>query len=144
MSSVFSFLCVKIIYMINYFIVLITALFFDIPWLFTMGKSFYGTHLAHLMADKVNFLAAGIFYMLYAVGVLFFVISPALKNGESFLKVFLAGCLFGLIAYATYDLTNHSSLKDWPIIVTVVDMIWGTILTGVSSVIAYSIIKLIS
>jgi uncharacterized membrane protein len=66
---------------------------------------------------------------------------PGIKSGHALFSVFLAGALFGLVAYATYDLTNHATLRDWPLVVTLIDMIWGAFLTGVSSVIAVTLVN---
>lgn len=107
----------------------------DAIWLFSTGAQ-YKKWLGHLFADKVNFVPAVIFYLIYTFGVVFFVVWPAIKGGASIPAVLLSGALFGLVAYATYDLTNHATMKDWPIVVTVLDMAWGAILTGAASVAA--------
>jgi uncharacterized membrane protein len=88
-----------------------------------------------MMTSKVNWIAAILFYLLFIVGLLVFVIRPALSGGAP-LQALFYGALFGLISYATYDLTNLATLKDWPVIVTVVDLIWGTVLGGAVSFIS--------
>ncbi|MBL8088883.1 MAG: DUF2177 family protein [Anaerolineales bacterium] len=115
-----------------YFITLITFLAIDSFWLGLVAPSFYRSQIGHLMADNANFLAAGIFYLLYIYGLLIFVILPSLKN-ESMYQNVIRGALFGLITYATYDLTNLATLRDWPLLVTGVDMAWGTILCGITT-----------
>jgi uncharacterized membrane protein len=105
-----------------------------------MGSK-YKTWLGHLFADNVNFYPAIIFYLIYTFGSVFFVISPAMKQGTSLLNTFLYGALFGLVAYATYDLTNHSTLRDWPLHVTLIDMAWGALLTGITSTFVVYIIN---
>ncbi len=112
----------------------------DAVWLFSTG-GLYKKWLGHLFAAQVNFIPAVIFYLLYTLGVVYFVLVPAVKNGSSVLALFVSGALFGLIAYATYDLTNHATMRDWPLVVTVLDMVWGMILTGTVSVIAVSLYK---
>ncbi len=112
----------------------------DAVWLFSTG-GLYKKWLGHLFAVQVNFIPAVIFYLLYTLGVVYFVLVPAVKNGSSVLVLFVSGALFGLIAYATYDLTNHATMRDWPLVVTVLDMVWGMILTGTVSVIAVSLYK---
>lgn len=112
----------------------------DAVWLFSTG-GLYKKWLGHLFAVQVNFIPAVIFYLLYTLGVVYFVLVPAVKNGSSVLALFVSGALFGLIAYATYDLTNHATMRDWPLVVTVLDMVWGMILTGTVSVIAVSLYK---
>ena len=110
----------------------------DAAWLTTVAPKFYSSNIGHLMAEKPNLLPALIFYLLFIVGVLVFTTIPALKE-QSIQKVFINGALFGLLTYATYDLTNIATLKEWPLIVTVVDMIWGTILSVVTSLASYYI-----
>ncbi len=126
----------------TYIITLITIAIIDSAWLFSMGSK-YKTWLGHLFADSVNFIPAVIFYLIYTFGIMFFVVSPALKQGTSLLNIFLYGALFGLVAYATYDLTNHATLKDWPLHVTLLDMAWGALLTGATSVIVVYITNLL-
>lgn len=128
--------------MITYIISLLTLAVIDAVWLFSMGSK-YKTWLGHLFADSVNFIPAVIFYLIYTFGIMFFVVSPALKQGTSLLNIFLYGALFGLVAYATYDLTNHATLRDWPLHVTLLDMAWGALLTGATSVIVVYITNLL-
>jgi uncharacterized membrane protein len=90
------------------------------------------------MKPDINWLAAIIFYLLFIAGLVLFVISPAVEK-HSWVHALIFGALFGLISYATYDLTNLATLKDWPVIVTVVDLIWGTVLASAISVITYFI-----
>jgi uncharacterized membrane protein len=106
------------------------AVFFaiDMVWLGLLARTFYRKHLGFLMAPNPNWLAAIIFYLLFIVGILVFVVLPGLESG-SLRDTLLRAALFGLITYATYDLTNLATLKDWPVTVTVVDMIWGTVLS---------------
>ena len=113
----------------------------DGVWLATMTSRFYKKNLGNLLAEKANFLAAGLFYAIYVVGVLVIIINPALENKYSYVKTFVHGAIFGLVAYSTYDLTNQATLKNWPVIVTIVDMLWGALLTGLVSVVALRIIK---
>lgn len=114
----------------------VSFLAIDAVWLSTMAKRFYAPNIGHLLAESPKFGPAIAFYALYIFGVVFFVVSPALESGAGLLKVFLSGALLGLVAYGTYDLTNQATLKDWPILVTVVDLLWGSLLTGFVSVIA--------
>lgn len=113
----------------------------DGVWLATMTSRFYKKHLGGLLAEKANFFAVGLFYAIYVVGVLVIIINPALENKYSYLKTFIHGAIFGLVAYSTYDLTNQATLKSWPAIVTVVDMLWGMLLTGLVSILTLRIIK---
>ena len=109
----------------------------DMVWLGLVASNFYKTQLGSLMGD-INWTAAIIFYLVFLVGLTFFAIYPAaLKN--SLMTAAILGGLFGFFTYATYDLTNLATLKDWPLSVTIVDMIWGTILgAAVSTITVYA------
>ncbi|MGD9344657.1 MAG: DUF2177 family protein [Candidatus Aminicenantes bacterium] len=115
-----------------YLITLVVFFVVDMIWLGVVAKGFYRRHLGAFMTPKVNWTAAMLFYLLFIVGLLVFVIRPALAAGAPINALFF-GALLGLVSYATYDLTNLATLKDWPLIVTVVDLIWGTVLGGVVS-----------
>ena len=110
----------------------------DIIWLVLVAKKFYQEQIGFLMKPDINWFAAIIFYLLFIAGLVVFVISPAVEK-HSWVHAILYGALFGLITYATYDLTNLATLKDWPLLVTVVDLIWGTVLAASISVITYII-----
>jgi uncharacterized membrane protein len=106
----------------------------DFLWLSTMTKLFYRPRLGDLLNEQPVWAPAVLFYVLYGIGLLAFVLRPALSDGTGLLAVFLWACLFGLVAYGTYDLTNHATIRDWPVAVTVVDMAWGALISGVASV----------
>jgi len=108
----------------------------DMVWLGFVAKSFYARHIGFLMKSDVNWVAALLFYLLFIAGLVAFVIAPAVEKG-SWVRALLFGALFGLITYATYDLTNLATLKDWPFVVTVVDMVWGMVLAGTVSVVTW-------
>ncbi len=110
----------------------------DMTWLVLVAKKFYQQQIGFLMKPDINWFAAIIFYLLFIAGLVLFVISPAVEK-HSWVHALIFGALFGLISYATYDLTNLATLKDWPVIVTVVDLIWGTVLASAISVITYFI-----
>uniref|UniRef100_UPI003BACE643 DUF2177 family protein n=1 Tax=Stappia sp. TaxID=1870903 RepID=UPI003BACE643 len=108
----------------------------DYLWLGRIAGAFYRNRLGHLMADNVNFAVAGGFYAFYVVGIVIFAIQPAFRSG-AWTDALLYGALFGFFAYATYDITNLATLRDWPVTVAVVDVIWGTVLTGTAAVAGY-------
>jgi uncharacterized membrane protein len=122
-----------------YLITLPVFLVIDAIWLSLISRKFYDQHLSYLMKTDVNFVAAGLFYLLFVVGLIVFSVLPALEK-NSWTQALFLGALLGLISYATYDLTNLATIKDWPWIVTIVDMTWGTILGAFVSVISYFII----
>ena len=114
------------------FVYLITVpIFFviDLTWLGVVAKGFYQKHLGYLMRPQINWAAAILFYLLFIIGIVFFAVRPALES-QSPMRALVYGALFGFFAYATYDLTNLATVKDWPVIVTVVDLVWGTVLCG--------------
>ena len=110
----------------------------DMVWLVLIAKKFYQEQIGFLMKPDINWFAAIIFYLLFIAGLVIFVISPAVEK-HSWVHALILGALFGLITYATYDLTNLATLKDWPLLVTVVDLIWGTVLASSISIITYLI-----
>jgi len=109
----------------------------DMFWLGIVAKDFYQTQLASFLGP-VNWTAAIVFYLIFIVGILIFAVAPAL-SAQSLSKAILLGALFGFFAYATYDLTNLATLKEWPIIVVIVDLIWGAVLSGSVAAASYLI-----
>jgi uncharacterized membrane protein len=110
----------------------------DMVWLVVVARSFYQKQLGFLMKPNINWAAAILFYLLFISGLIIFVIKPAMVK-QSWVHALLYGALFGLVTYATYDLTNLATVKDWPLLVTVVDLIWGSVLAAAVSVITYFI-----
>ncbi|MET0959712.1 MAG: DUF2177 family protein, partial [Psychrobacillus psychrotolerans] len=104
-------------YLKTYVVTIIVFFLIDIVWLGFISKNLYQEKLGHLMKADVNWVAAGLFYLLFIAGLIFFVINPALAK-DSWKYALFAGGFFGMIAYATYDMTNLATLKDWPIQVT--------------------------
>ena len=123
-----------------YFIALPVLVALDMLWLTLVAKNFYTKHIGFLFKPEFNILPGFIFYLLYVVGLVFFVVVPALNKG-SWVYALLVGLLFGLIAYSTYDLTNQATLKNWPMIVTIVDLAWGATAASFVSVVTYLIFK---
>lgn len=113
---------------------------FDAFWLTVVASKFYKSQIGGLLLEKPNMTAAVMFYVIYVIGIVAFVLSPALEKG-SWQYALGYGALFGFVAYATYDLTNLSTLKGFTTKLVVVDMLWGVCLTAAVSVISYGIIK---
>jgi uncharacterized membrane protein len=124
----------------NFAITFVVFMAIDLVWLGVIAKNLYSKYLGYIMTDHVNWGAAILFYVLFIVGLLFFVIHPALAK-NSWMYALGAGALYGLLTYATYDLTNLATLKDWPITITIIDMIWGTTLAASTSIISYLILQ---
>ncbi len=130
-------------YLKLYLATLITFFAIDLLWLGLVARSFYQKHLGFLMAPSPNWPAAIMFYLLFIVGILVFVVVPGLKD-DSLKTTLIRAALFGLITYATYDLTNLATLKDWPVGLTLVDMLWGTVLSVAVSLTSFAIGKRLS
>jgi uncharacterized membrane protein len=109
----------------------------DLLWLGVIAKGFYQTNLGHLLGP-VNWYAAVAFYLIFLAGLTYFAILPALESG-SFATALMLGALYGFFTYATYDLTNMATLRDWPLVVTIVDIAWGTILGGLVASVTHTI-----
>ena len=119
-----------------YIFSLISFLVIDVIWLGFLAKGIYNKYLGKLMAPAVNWPAAFIFYFLFIIGLLYFSVIPALKQNNINLAI-IKGILFGLFTYMTYELTNYAVIKDWPINIVIIDIIWGIILTLSVSLISY-------
>ena len=124
----------------TYITALIVFFAIDLVWLGVIAAKLYRHYLGGLMADKVNWPAALIFYGIFISGLVYFVIEPALAK-QSLSFAIGAGAFFGFITYATYDLTNLATLKDWPLPITIIDLIWGSILSASISGISYFILQ---
>jgi uncharacterized membrane protein len=110
----------------------------DLIWIGVVAKGFYAKQIGSLLKPDVNWTAAILFYLLFIVGLVIFVITPAVEK-NSWVHAVLFGALFGLVCYATYDLTNLALTKDWPLLVTIVDLAWGAVLAASVSTITYFI-----
>ncbi|OUM02337.1 DUF2177 family protein [Variovorax sp. JS1663] len=104
----------------------------DAAWLSTMAGRLYRPAIGHLMQPGFDAKAAAIFYVLYLAGLVFFAVAPALE-ARSWTSALGRGALLGFIAYATYDLTNQATLKDWPWRLTLIDLAWGTFMTAAAA-----------
>ena len=120
------------------FIALPIFIALDLTWLGVVAKNFYRAQLGFIMTSDIKWTAAIVFYLVFISGLVFFVIAPAVEKGE-WTQALLIGALFGFIAYATYDLTNLATLKDWPLLVTIVDMAWGATIGAAVSTATYFI-----
>lgn len=127
-------------YLKLYFATLAVFFAVDMLWLGFVARTFYKKQLGFLMAADVNWYAAIIFYLLFIAGILVFVVVPGIRENNLGLTL-LKAAFFGLITYATYDLTNLATVKDWPLAVTLVDLAWGTLLSTVVSLSGFYIGK---
>jgi uncharacterized membrane protein len=115
----------------------------DMVWLGLIAKNFYKQQIGHLLKSDVQWIPAILFYLLFVAGLVVFVIAPAVEK-KSWSEALLRGAFFGLVTYATYDLTNLALAKDWPLLVTVVDLLWGTALGATVATLTYFIAQKIS
>ena len=105
-----------------------------------MAKGFYQKNLKYILSPHVNWTAAILFYLIYIVGILIFAVLPGIAK-DSLRHAALWGALFGFFTYATYDLTNLALLKDWPLNIVVIDILWGTVLCTAVATIGFYIAK---
>lgn len=121
------------ILIIAYLTALVVLVSVDALWLF-LTKSLYANYIGHLLSGAVRWFPVVLFYLLYAMGVLFIVVIPLVERGASIQKIAIMGALFGLVAYGTYDLTNWATLKNWPPIIVGIDLFWGACITALVSI----------
>lgn len=111
-------------------------LLIDSFWLIKVSPKLYKENIGHLLADKPQLWAALVFYLIFIAALLTLVIIPAL-NDHNFAKAIITGAIFGLAAYATFDLTSQAVFEDWPVKITIIDLIWGTSLTTIVTAVSY-------
>lgn len=128
---------------LGYFFTSVVFFAIDMVWLGWVAKGFYRKHLGNFLSDQVNWKAALVFYFLFVAGIFLFAILPAIER-NSLVRAVILGGLFGFFTYATYDLTNLATLKDWPLTIVFVDITWGVVLTGAVSGAGYKIMGWIS
>ena len=124
------------LYAVSYVAALVAMAIIDAVWLTSMANVLYRPTLRDIMLPAINYAPAIVFYLLYPIGLLVFAVEPAFRSG-SVGTALAYGALFGFMAYGAYDLTNHATLRNWTLTLTVVDMAWGTILSGLVSAAAF-------
>jgi len=121
-----------------YLIALPVFFIIDMIYLGFIAKSFIRSQIGFIMKTNLNWFAAILFYLLFIAGLVIFVLTPAVEK-RNWLNALYLGALFGMFTYSTYDLTNWATLKDWPLLLTVTDIIWGIVLSSSVSMISYFI-----
>jgi uncharacterized membrane protein len=121
-----------------YLIALPVFFVIDMLWLGVVAKSFYHSQIGFMMKTNINWVAAIIFYLLFIAGLVFFVLAPAIEK-RSLIFALATAAFYGILTYSTYDLTNLATLKDWPLLITIVDIIWGMVLSTSVTLISYLI-----
>jgi uncharacterized membrane protein len=127
---------------LHYLVVLVVFLAIDAVWLMNAGRLIYKPEIGQLLLDKPDFFVAFLFYAIYAAGLLVFVVTPQLAEGNIG-KAALYGGFFGLVAYATYDMTNLATLKGFTTKIAIIDMTWGTVLSASVSAASVWLIRLL-
>lgn len=112
--------------------VFFTLFVIDMLWLRVIAVTWYQQGMGSLLAPSPNLVAAALFYLVYPVGLMIFAVLPS-ETGHGVLKAAGMGALFGFFAYATYDLTNLAVIKNWPVGLSILDMAWGSLLSGVAT-----------
>lgn len=123
-----------------YLITLFSFLALDSVWLAYISPAFYQQYIGHLLAPEPNFIAAGFFYLIFIGGLVYFAVAPGAET-RSLRTGAIRGALYGLTTYATFDLTSQAVFRDWPTIVTVIDLLWGTALSSASATLAIHLYK---
>ncbi|MBN2221922.1 MAG: DUF2177 family protein [Vallitaleaceae bacterium] len=124
----------------NFIITFVVFFCIDLVWLGIVAKNLYSKMIGYIMSPKPNWYAAIVFYVIFIIGLMFFALYPALEK-DKVIYALLYGMFFGFVTYSTYDLTNLATLKDWPILITVIDLAWGTFLGGATTTLSYLAIK---
>ena len=120
-------------YLIAYVATVIVMIAIDLLWLGVIAKPMYQQGIGHLMAAQPNIPAAILFYLIFPLGLMVFAVLPNAAPA-AWSKALIYGALFGFFAYATYDLTNLATLKQWPVALSVIDIAWGSLVSSVASV----------
>jgi uncharacterized membrane protein len=126
--------------LISYALTFVVFFIVDMAWLGFIAKDLYKKYLGDFLSEQVNWTAAVVFYLLFIVGVFIFAIMPSVEK-NSVVSAITLGALFGFFTYATYDLTNLATLKGWPVTIVFIDIIWGSVLTGIVSTAGFYIVK---
>lgn len=129
-----------LLYLKTILISLFVFIVIDLIWLTLIANKLYSEELAGILKEKIKFIPAIIFYIIFLIALSIFVVVPALNEG-SLKKAVLLGALFGLVTYATYDLTNYATMKGFPLKIVLIDLTWGTFLGMMTSTVTYLIYK---
>lgn len=114
---------------LSFILTTLVFLAIDIVWLGWMAKDLYNKMIGHLLSPQVNWVAAIIFYLLFITGIFIFAILPAIEK-DTWKYALLYGALFGFFTYATYELTNLATLRQWPATLVFIDIAWGVFLSA--------------
>ncbi len=119
-------------YLVAYVVTMIVMLAIDLLWLAVLAKSLYRESIGHLMAENANLQAAAVFYLIYVGGLVLYGVAPHAAEPGVW-KAAGSAAVFGFIAYATYDLTNLATLRDWPVRIVIIDLAWGAFISAIAA-----------
>jgi uncharacterized membrane protein len=123
-----------------YFATLFAFFMLDMAWFGWIARPLYQNYLGALLTSNINWPVVILFYLLFSVGLLVFVIIPGGQSG-SLQNTLVLAAFFGLVTYATYDLVNLATIKDWPVLVTLIDLVWGVLLSTAVSYVGFTVGK---
>ena len=121
----------------------VVFLVLDFIWLSNASRLLYRPKLGNLLSENPNLGVAALFYLFYVAGVVILVVLPA-ESARSWLMAVGLGAVLGFVAYGTYDFTNLATIRDWPAIVSIIDLIWGTFVTAVTALAGYIVVRLVT
>jgi len=123
---------------IHFVAALLAFLVCEIAWLGFVARDFYYSEIGFLLSDSPNWYAAAAFYVVFITGLTVFVVTPAVRRGSRWSGV-AWGAFFGVVTYATYDLTNLATVEGWPLSVTLVDIAWGATISAIATLVSVSV-----
>ena len=124
----------------SYVVTFVVFIILELFWLNILAKNLYQQEIGYIMKSKPSLIPAVLFSLLFVGGLVFFVVNPAIEQ-NSWSYALFAGIFYGLITYATYTLTNLANLDNWPLKVTIIDLLWGMVLGGAASMISFFILN---
>lgn len=130
-------------FLLSWLVIFSTIVSLDFIWFSLTGPSFYQFYLKDIISGNFNYYVAFIFYFIYSFGILYLIIMDEYSHKINFQKIILKGFTLGFVSYSAYDLTNQATIDNWPIIVTIVDILWGASVTSITSFFSMKIILLI-
>jgi uncharacterized membrane protein len=128
---------------VAYFAAILALVALDMAWLGRTFSTIYLPALGDVMSPNAKVPVAVLFYLIYPIGLVFFAVAPALRAG-AWSTALVNGALFGFFVYMTYDLTNLATLREWSLMVSLIDVGWGTILNGTAATVSYLLTRLIA
>ena len=127
-------------YIACYAATMIVMVALDLLWLGVVAKPLYQQGIGHLMAARPNVPVAVMFYAMFPLGLMVFALVPY-ESPAAWGKTLFAAALFWLFTYATYDLTNLATLKDWPVSLSIIDVLWGVFVSTVSAAAGKTVLR---